>query len=91
MNDRNAPRRTTLTINRDKPQHKPRAWNHQDDLKALRGKKIIFRLREDVENLTGVLIDADQFTLKLEYISSATGNKSTLTYFKHALEFYGAA
>ena len=63
---------------------KPKPWTHQDDLKAMIGKKItlVFFSGEARRQRDGVLEAADQFTLKL---SGVDGNKSTQTYFKHAL------
>jgi small nuclear ribonucleoprotein (snRNP)-like protein len=60
---------------------KEKRWSHQDDLEALKGKGIILNLN-DGSSYTGILIDADQFTLKIqvENVSSAiTVFKSVMT------------
>lgn len=62
---------------------KPKAWTHQDDLRAQCGKGIFIRFMNGV-GIEGTLISADQFTLKIMVNSS----KSVVTYFKHAVESY---
>lgn len=69
--------------NREK---KPRAWSHQDELQALRGKTIIYCvLDEGIQS--GTLLEADQFTIKVKkqgFKSSIVVFKSSLTYFSEA-------
>lgn len=69
--------RDTLTLNRrqqangstkpspskNKPR-KPKAWNHQDELKSMRGKEVEVTLTDDDWD-NGVLQEADQFTIKV--------------------------
>ncbi len=64
---------------------KPRPWTHQDDLKALKGKKVTLLFADD-SVASGTLLDADQFTFK---IFSDTA-QSVVTYFKHSLAGYRA-
>lgn len=80
MNSRNTPRQKVSMPK------KPKRWSHQDDLDALKGQK----LRVEFANggsFEGKLLDADQFTLKMN-VSSQAGVvvifKSTLTYFAAA-------
>lgn len=76
--------REVFTRQRLKPP-KPKAWSHMDDLKALKGKKICL-LFSNEEYVTGVLLEADQFTIQLfnEY------NKSISTYFKGHIRSFEA-
>ena len=61
---------------------KPKAWSHQDELKAGRGKKITLT-HVSGETVVGKLLEADQFTIKVLHV---VGNgQSALTYFKHDL------
>ena len=64
---------------------KPKAWNHQDDLKAGVGRPI-YIVHRDGTKAWGDLAAADQFTLKL--IHDAPEGKSAVTYFKHDLAAY---
>jgi hypothetical protein len=43
---------------------KPKAWNHQDELRSYRGRnvRVVFMDQDPVE---GVLLEADQFTIKM--------------------------
>jgi hypothetical protein len=61
---------------------KPRAWSHQDDLKAGIGRQITVMFAGG-GNRTGKLIAADQFTIKL-----AGNGQSALTYCKGNLLGY---
>ena len=64
---------------------KPKIWNHQDDLKALTGKPVpVFIL--NCPEVTGVLLEADQFTLKI----LESNSQSVVTYFKHSLTSFRA-
>lgn len=66
---------------------KPKPWSHQNELVAAKGKRVeIFFSQYD--GLAGVLIDADQFTLKIELTNSDDGSKSVLTVFKHSIRHY---
>lgn len=60
---------------------KPRAWNHQDELKAAIGRQITLYL--DGPARSGRLVAADQFTIKVAHQS-----QSSLTYFKGNLLGY---
>ncbi len=71
---------------------KPKPWSHQRDLEALKGKKITFLIASSVEWQTGVLVEADQFTLKIAVESIfMNGQQSLLTYFKSQFTAYAAA
>lgn len=63
---------------------KPKPWSHQSDLRAQVGKTLILWI--DGEPLHGVLVEADQFTLKMRPIG--VNGKSSVTYFKHAITAY---
>lgn len=56
--------------NRDQKRHstrpkKPKAWSHQDDLKALVGKQVRLIVANREHAVIGKLVQADQFTLKV--------------------------
>jgi hypothetical protein len=57
----------------------PRAWSHQDDLKANVGKTMRLMFVDEVV-IQGTLVTADQFTLKI-----ARSDKSVVTYFKSGM------
>ncbi|UIN38308.1 hypothetical protein [Methylobacterium oryzae] len=61
---------------------KPRAWNHQDELKAGVGRDVTLALLDGTTR-RGKLVAADQFTIK-----AAIGNQSALTFFKGNLLGY---
>lgn len=63
----------------------PKAWSHQDDLKAMIGKPIVI-IQGAVVTVYPKLLAADAFTLKCE-----DNNKSALTLFKHAIQGYAPA
>lgn len=54
--------RSTLKLNKVKAQKR---WSHQDDLTFYRSKKIIL-VHSDNTTTQGVLLDSDQFTLKVK-------------------------
>ncbi|MER9496313.1 hypothetical protein NKI86_31625 [Mesorhizobium sp. M0320] len=63
---------------------KPARWSHQNDLDALKGKKVTIGIL-DSGPMTGVLVEADQFTVKMaakdESSKAVVIFKSALTYF----------
>lgn len=61
--------------------YKPKAWNHQDELKAALGREITVHF--DGRSHTGTLVAADQFTIKV-----SRNDQSALTYFKGNLLGY---
>ncbi|MCP1540036.1 hypothetical protein [Methylorubrum extorquens] len=61
--------------------NRPKAWNHQDELKAHYGKGIALLL-PDGATKTGVLVAADQFAVKVELPGSDGKGKSALTFLK---------
>ena len=67
---------------------KPKKWSHQDELEALKGSRIEIRFVGFMNWDPYILVDADAFTLKL---TAVTGDKSVLTYYKHALIGFRAA
>lgn len=67
---------------------KAKTWSHQDDLMALRGKPIDIYVLHSQDWRTGILVEADAFTLK---ISNIGDSKSVLTYYKHAIAAFRAA
>lgn len=66
---------------------KPKAWSHQDDLKALVGQAIKIQLPSGA-TMIGKLESADAYTLKLSFPQQ---DQSALTYFKSALLAFGPA
>lgn len=76
-NDKQRPRKPILS--------KPKAWSHQDDLKALKGQRVALTLVNG-NIFAGVLLDADQFTIKL----LADDTQSVVTYYKHILASFAA-
>lgn len=74
--------RPTFTSDRLRKPLKPRAWNHQQELRELTDKMVTVEFRTGA-TLTGKLLAADQFTLKIEF---SPGKASTV--FKHALNRY---
>jgi hypothetical protein len=66
----------------DRKPYKPKPWSHQNDLAAAKGKQIdVFFGAAD--GMRGVLLEADQFSLKLEL--SHENSKSVVTVFKHSI------
>lgn len=65
--------------------HKSRPWSHQDELKGLIGKQIRM-ISNNGGTLTGTLLAADAFTIKI-----GIDDKSAFTYFKHTIAGYGVA
>lgn len=76
-NDKPRPRKPLLS--------KPKQWSHQDDLRALKGKRVALTLVNG-NIFSGVLLEADQFTIKL----LADDTKSVVTYYKHILASFSA-
>ncbi|RWI35444.1 hypothetical protein [Mesorhizobium sp.] len=66
------------------PPKKPAAWSHQKDLDSLKGKKVKFGLL-DSEPVTAVLIEADQYTVK---IAGSDPSAKPVTMFKSALTYF---
>lgn len=66
-------------------QKKPKPWSHQRELEALKGKNIMVVLRSG-ETLTGKLLEADQFTVKIDQgvggVFPAVVFKSSVTFFR---------
>lgn len=73
---------------RDRKPFKPKPWSHQRELESLKGK-MIYVLQNDGNGITAVLLEADQFCLKLEIRNGAY--TSVLTVFKHDLRSYQVA
>lgn len=63
---------------------KPKAWSHQDELKAAVGKVVVLRLVDQADPVIGTLMAADAFALSIRVGNS----QSTRTYYKHALVSY---
>lgn len=64
---------------------KLKSWTHQDDLKALKGKEVTLVALDRTE-IFGLLLEADQFTIKI----LETASQSVVTYFKHTLASFRA-
>jgi hypothetical protein len=68
---------------------KAKRWSHQDELEALKGQEVslFFAHRvDDMDYVTGMLVNADQYTIQL-----ALGSQSLVTYFKSDLRSYSKA
>lgn len=68
----------------DPRRQKPKPWSHQQELADLVGKQIVVT-RTDGQVITGKLLAADQFSLKIERpapVSFVVVYKSALTDFK---------
>lgn len=68
---------------------KPKRWSHQDDLDALIGKRVVVVAIEGGHSF-GVLLAADQFTLKLD-LEGQSLVTSHYVVFKSALSSFAAA
>ncbi|TXN07931.1 hypothetical protein FV222_01450 [Methylobacterium sp. WL103] len=64
---------------------KPKAWNHQDELRERRGKPFILTLT-DGSKIEGYLAEADQFTLKVRFADE--NGQSVVTFSKHSIRSY---
>jgi hypothetical protein len=71
----------------DRKPFKPKRWSHQQDLEKLKGKKVDL-VYPNGEWVRGVLLEADQFTLRVDIGSE--NHQSVLTVFKHSLRSYSA-
>ena len=65
---------------------KPKSWNHQDELKGLIGKQVIFNTTV-FRGYQGTLLDADAYTIKVRL--NMAMSQSVMTYFKANLESIG--
>jgi hypothetical protein len=72
---------------RDRKPFRPKPWSHQQDLTAAKGKRVEIDFAETV-GFTGVLLEADQFSLKVEVSNPDGTYKSVLTVFKHSIRHY---
>lgn len=61
---------------------RPKRWSHQDDLESLKGKMVCLDLVSGGK-ITGRLIEADQFALKV----TISGHLAQ-TFFKHNISHY---
>ena len=66
----------------DRNKFKPKPWSHQQDLAALRGKKIRFQM--ELGEYEGVLVEADQFAIKVRIDGAAVEDREEV-FFKHAI------
>jgi len=68
---------------------KPKAWSHDDELKAHKGRLItLFFFAGELEFVTGVLVDSDRFSVKLAvHLGDATQSVLTVFY-KHVITSY---
>jgi len=64
---------------------KPRAWSHQDDLKAWKGERVSLHFADSRPGVVGKLVEADQFTIKI--VSETLGAREEV-YFKSALRSF---
>lgn len=79
---------TSVVVHRkfDRNKLKPKRWSHQDELTALKGKHVRLMFVNGSILERALLLDADQYTICIVL----PGQQSTMTYFKSALEGYGA-
>jgi hypothetical protein len=68
---------------------KPIRWSHQNELDTLRGRNVVLSVAGG--SVTGMLVEADQFAIKISGEFLHTGKQSTMTYFKHSIESFRAA
>ncbi len=82
----------TLTVHRktDRIKVKPKRWNHQDDLASLKGQKLVIGIVNG-NHQTCVLLESDQFTIKVQTFTMDGKPHSILTYFKHHIGYFGVA
>lgn len=64
---------------------KPKSWTHQEDLRLLKGRRIIITTMYG-DLASGPLLEADQFTIKL----LCDASQSVVTYFKHGISSFRA-
>ena len=87
-----AQKRSVFGADRLKPQvksfAKPVRWSHQKELANMIAKPIVLLTSEG--QLNGMLLDADQFTLRVR-VKVSDDKEQTFTFFKHALHGYGLA
>lgn len=71
----------TLGLSPRRPM-KPKPWSHQDELLAMRGKRVRLSFRDvgAIVVMDGLLLEADQFALKM-----LLDDQSTLIVWKHDL------
>ncbi|SER29448.1 hypothetical protein SAMN05216548_114131 [Faunimonas pinastri] len=67
---------------------KPKLWSHQQQLRELRGRKIVVLFRDGTQ-VTGELLEADQYALLLRIREDKS--VLTLTLFKHDIQGYRPA
>jgi hypothetical protein len=85
-------RRFDVTKREDRfKQFKPKVkrWSHQQVLDDLKGKEIVLSFL-DGNDVTGKLLEADQFTVHVD-VSTSPDSKSIMTYFKSGLLAFQAA
>jgi hypothetical protein len=77
--------RETLKLRRPVSVRTPgKAWSHQQDLAALKGKIVTLFFLDD-SKVEGMLVDADQFTIKVARPAVESKPARIVTFFKHAL------
>lgn len=66
-------------------QFKPKkaAWSHQSDLIALKGSEVSIEMSDG--KFTGTLLEADQFTVKLQTDQMFAGRKTSVVIFKSSI------
>ena len=92
MNQHQQPRVFDVSHKRRKLSMPPKQkrWSHQDQLSALVGKNVTISLL-DVGDLTGKLLNADQFTIQLELKNARDNSLFARTFFKSALTYFNEA
>lgn len=65
---------------------KPKAWSHDDELQAHKGKRLAI-VDTDYQRSEAILLEADRFVLKLSF-DLPDGSQSVMTVYKHALASY---
>jgi hypothetical protein len=77
--ERKGPKTLYLKPGRGPSKPKIKRWSHQDELEALRGRKIM--IFDGERHVAYTLLEADQFALKVEAV-----DKQVVILWKHALK-----
>lgn len=79
----------TERIGERKP-FKPKPWSHQRELEALRGKTVEMKVVDFQGFMTGTLLEADQFALKLRLHTVGSEYQPELIIYKSSIRSFRA-